>query len=141
MDLIVGGIEESQSLPLELFSGTLRHGYVGCIRNMAMNGETLDLPEYVEEQSQDGNIVRFCREEEPLCTSDPCQHGGNCKEGWNRFICDCRKTGYTGETCKDGETSLFHSYSLFCLVTIVMLFDFRSALKITLIYMINLFVG
>ncbi|XP_033634372.1 neurexin-1-like isoform X4 [Asterias rubens] len=101
MDLIVGGIEESQSLPLELFSGTLRHGYVGCIRNMAMNGETLDLPEYVEEQSQDGNIVRFCREEEPLCTSDPCQHGGNCKEGWNRFICDCRKTGYTGETCKD----------------------------------------
>ncbi|XP_022103696.1 neurexin-1-like isoform X2 [Acanthaster planci] len=101
MDLIVGGIEPSLALPLELFSGALRQGYVGCIRNMAMNGETLDLPQYVEEQSEDGNIVRFCREEDPLCTSDPCQHGGSCREGWNRFICDCRKTGYSGETCKD----------------------------------------
>ena len=37
------------------------------------------------------------------CHGHPCMHGGTCTEGWNRYICDCSQTSFTGATCGDGE--------------------------------------
>ncbi|XP_072016599.1 neurexin-1-like [Amphiura filiformis] len=99
-DIFLGGIDNtaSNSLPRDLFSGVLRRGYVGCIKNLAIDGETKDLASYVLKESRD-DISAYCREEKPHCDSSPCEHDGICTEGWNRFICDCRMTGYTGKVC------------------------------------------
>lgn len=32
-------------------------------------------------------------------TIPPCQNNGVCNEGWNRPICDCSATSFTGPTC------------------------------------------
>lgn len=32
-------------------------------------------------------------------TVPPCQNNGVCNEGWNRPICDCSSTSFTGPTC------------------------------------------
>lgn len=37
-----------------------------------------------------------------LCSSSPCKHGGRCQEGWNRFLCDCSATPFSGPTCELG---------------------------------------
>eukprot|EP00794_Sanderia_malayensis_P014521 gene14521-16026_t len=38
-----------------------------------------------------------------ICTSDPCKHGGICQEiSKTEYKCDCRNTGYEGETCNRG---------------------------------------
>lgn len=34
------------------------------------------------------------------CTSNPCQHGGICKDHLNGYTCKCQ-TGYTGANCED----------------------------------------
>ena len=120
-ELFLGGIDTSSSnqLPMDLFSGILRRGYVGCIKNLAIDGETIDLPRYVLKGSRD-DIGAFCREERPRCDSNPCEHEGICTEGWNRFICDCRMTGYTGKTCSDGRY--------------MQVFGHQSAIKMCLVF-------
>lgn len=35
-----------------------------------------------------------------------CQNGGVCTEGWNRPLCDCSATLYTGPTCGRESTTL-----------------------------------
>uniref|UniRef100_A0A3Q2R3U4 EGF-like domain-containing protein n=1 Tax=Fundulus heteroclitus TaxID=8078 RepID=A0A3Q2R3U4_FUNHE len=37
------------------------------------------------------------------CSSAPCGNGGLCKEGWNRYICDCTGTGFLGTNCEIGK--------------------------------------
>lgn len=139
-ELFLGGIDTSSSnqLPMDLFSGILRRGYVGCIKNLAIDGETIDLPRYVLKGSRD-DIGAFCREERPHCDSEPCEHEGICTEGWNRFICDCRMTGYTGKTCSDGRymqafghqfaIKIVFSVSNLATVTQVIVIHFRSLIR------------
>uniref|UniRef100_A0A8C7L4R6 Contactin associated protein 2 n=1 Tax=Oncorhynchus kisutch TaxID=8019 RepID=A0A8C7L4R6_ONCKI len=38
------------------------------------------------------------------CMPNHCEHGGRCKQTWDRFSCTCDGTGYTGATC---HTSVF----------------------------------
>lgn len=40
----------------------------------------------------------------PKCGESPCMNGGKCSEGWNRYICDCRQTSFSGPTCGKGES-------------------------------------
>ncbi|XP_071501894.1 neurexin-3-like [Diadema antillarum] len=118
--LVVGGIDfetDGAFLPIDLFSGVLRKGYVGCLKNLVLQGDTIDLPEFAVEQ--DNSDVRpFCREEEPQCASEPCQHGGLCMEGWNRFVCDCRITGYTGKTCEEEVARLSFNGNQYMRITV-----------------------
>ena len=46
----------------------------------------------------------------PKCSEKPCMHGGKCIEGWNRFICDCSSTSFTGPTCGRGMQRFFSSF-------------------------------
>ena len=32
----------------------------------------------------------------------PCMHGGKCREGWNRHICQCESTSFSGAACGNG---------------------------------------
>ena len=102
--MFLGGIDQSasNSLPRQLFSGVLRRGYAGCIKNLAIEGEAIDLPRFVLNETRN-DISAYCRETRPQCDSHPCEHDGVCTEGWNSFVCDCRMTGYTGKTCSEGK--------------------------------------
>jgi len=49
------------------------------------------------------SITPHCPETTNGCKADSCYNGGICHEGWNRVICDCSNTEYTGATCIKGK--------------------------------------
>ena len=46
-----------------------------------------------------GSIRKSCHTMKGYCHDRPCMHGGSCTEGWNRYICDCSQTSFSGATC------------------------------------------
>ncbi|CAL4079401.1 unnamed protein product, partial [Meganyctiphanes norvegica] len=105
--LYVGGVGPTVVVPPELWTGRLRAGYVGCMRDLVINGVTADLASYARKQDS-GSIVRFCHDDGGSCSSSPCMHTGVCKNGWGRYICDCSLTSFVGSTCgKDASTVSF----------------------------------
>ncbi|XP_042239812.1 neurexin-1-like isoform X3 [Homarus americanus] len=105
--LYVGGVSKGVVVPPELWTGRLGLGYVGCLRDLVINGLPADLASYAKKQDS-GSIVSFCHSDGGSCSSSPCMHGGTCTEGWGRFICDCSHTAFVGPTCgKDAATLSF----------------------------------
>lgn len=102
----LGGLPgEWQGLPLppDVWSAPLRLGFVGCVRDLFVDGQSRDLRRLAELQSAPG-VSSFCtRETHRRCVGEPCMHGGHCAEGWNRHICDCTGTGYLGANCETGR--------------------------------------
>ena len=41
------------------------------------------------------------------CSSNPCQYGGTCVDGINRYSCNCA-AGYTGKNCNTSEYVAVH---------------------------------
>uniref|UniRef100_A0A8C1UTR1 Neurexin-2-like n=1 Tax=Cyprinus carpio TaxID=7962 RepID=A0A8C1UTR1_CYPCA len=109
-EMFLGGLpEDSGSLPLppEVWTARLRLGFVGCLRDLFIDGRSKDLRRLAELQSAPG-VSSFCtRETHRRCSSEPCAHGGRCREGWNRHVCDCTGTGYLGPNCEMGEEICF----------------------------------
>uniref|UniRef100_A0A3B4GWT0 Neurexin-1-beta-like n=1 Tax=Pundamilia nyererei TaxID=303518 RepID=A0A3B4GWT0_9CICH len=105
-DMYLGGLPESKSdliLPPEVWTELLNYGYVGCVRDLFIDGKSRDVRRLAEIQSALG-VSSFCtRELQKRCSSAPCGNGGLCKEGWNRYICDCTGTGYLGTNCEIGK--------------------------------------
>jgi hypothetical protein len=102
--LYVGGIDkegEGRVLPKELWAGILSSGFVGCIHDLVKNGNKIDLLTAARKQMTTG-IQNFCRVMKPQCNPGSCLHHGLCYEGWNRYLCDCRGTGYGGPICQTG---------------------------------------
>ena len=63
-------------------------GFVGCIRAFVLNGVPVDLVHEVTKNAWGLYGVGVgCQGK---CTSNPCQNGGVCKEGYDSFTCDCR---------------------------------------------------
>lgn len=108
-DMYLGGLPESRQdliLPPEVWTALLNYGYVGCVRDLFIDGKSRDVRRLAEIQSAPG-VSSFCtRELQKRCSSTPCGNGGLCKEGWNRYICDCTGTGYLGSNCEIGGSSL-----------------------------------
>lgn len=107
-DMYLGGLPESKSnliLPPEVWTALLNYGYVGCVRDLFIDGKSRDVRRLAEIQSALG-VSSFCtRELQKRCSSTPCGNAGLCKEGWNRYICDCTGTGYLGTNCEIGKDS------------------------------------
>ena len=66
-------------------------------------------------RNQDPGSVRpGCQRQGDQCTvggqGDPCHNGGQCTAGWNRFICDCTQTNFTGPSCTRGEKKTIEKY-------------------------------
>lgn len=105
-DMYLGGLPELKSgliLPPEVWTALLNYGYVGCVRDLFIDGKSRDVRRLAEIQSAIG-VSSFCtRELQKRCSSTPCGNGGLCKEGWNRYICDCTGTGYLGTNCEIGK--------------------------------------
>ena len=122
-------------IPPVLWTATLRQGFVGCFRDFAINGRSVDVASYAKNQDSgkiliskvlinissttlqsipfqcvanmnyfSGSVINSC-ELIPTqkCDDSSCMNQGKCTEGWNRFICDCSATSYTGPTCGKGK--------------------------------------
>ncbi|XP_012580679.1 PREDICTED: neurexin-2-beta isoform X7 [Condylura cristata] len=116
-ELYLGGLPESGRvdlpLPPEVWTAALRAGYVGCVRDLFIDGRSRDLRGLAEAQGAAG-VAPFCsRETLKQCASTPCRNGGLCREGWNRFVCDCIGTGFLGRVCEREATVLSYDGSMY----------------------------
>nr|CAB3264446.1 neurexin-3-like [Phallusia mammillata] len=97
-----------------LFTSPKRQGFVGCIQNMIIDKDIVDLRSLAQSSGQNmgpsslgsGDITAFCGGlDGSKCASNPCMNGARCTEGMNRFICDCSNTSYRGKTCENAVMS------------------------------------
>ncbi|XP_058435507.1 neurexin-2-beta isoform X40 [Marmota monax] len=121
-ELYLGGLPEGGRvdlpLPPEVWTAALRAGYVGCVRDLFIDGRSRDLRGLAEAQGAVG-VVPFCsRETLKQCASAPCRNGGICREGWNRFVCDCIGTGFLGRVCEREATVLSYDGSMYMKITL-----------------------
>ncbi|XP_071742719.1 neurexin 1 isoform X2 [Lepeophtheirus salmonis] len=99
--LYVGNIDHLDikiTPPPSIWSASLNKGFVGCLRDLEMNGNHIDLHHFVKHQDS-GSILTSCHITPPKCTNRPCLNGGVCVDGWGRYICDCSLTGFNGPIC------------------------------------------
>ena len=101
-ELFVGGLGDGmQQIPKDLWSGVLGYGYIGCFQDLELNQVKIDLLTPARKNMKSG-VTDTCRKMQPQCIGRPCYHGGKCTEGWNRYVCDCRSTPFTGSSCQAG---------------------------------------
>ncbi|XP_072887457.1 neurexin-2-like isoform X19 [Hemitrygon akajei] len=114
--MYLGGLPENRldvALPPELWTAFLNYGYVGCVRDLFIDGQSRDVRRLAEMQGA-GGVSGFCsRETLRQCASGPCRNGGSCREGWNRYICDCTGTGFFGRNCETEGTVLSYDGSMY----------------------------
>ncbi|XP_073514444.1 neurexin-2-beta isoform X20 [Phyllobates terribilis] len=115
-EMYLGGLPEPREdlqLPPEVWTASLGLGFVGCIRDLFVDGKSRDIRQLSEVSGATG-VAPFCtRETQRHCTNSPCRNGGQCREGWNRFICDCVGTGYLGVTCEREAAVLSYDGSMY----------------------------
>ncbi|KAM3919730.1 neurexin-2-beta isoform 11-T11 [Leptodactylus fuscus] len=115
-EMYLGGLPEPREdlqLPPEVWTASLGLGFVGCIRDLFVDGKSRDIRRLAELSRGEG-VAPFCtRETQRHCTTSPCRNGGQCREGWNRFICDCVGTGYLGDTCEREAAVLSYDGSMY----------------------------
>ncbi|XP_024659717.1 neurexin-2 isoform X1 [Maylandia zebra] len=120
-DMYLGGLPEDRQnlmLPPEVWTASLGLGYVGCVRDLFIDGQSRNLRRLAEIQSATG-VSSFCtRETHVRCTRDTCANGGHCREGWNRHICDCNSTGYLGPSCEKEATMVSYDGSMYLKVVL-----------------------
>ncbi|XP_049320496.1 neurexin 1a isoform X11 [Astyanax mexicanus] len=114
--LYLGGLPEDRAglvFPTEVWTALLNYGYVGCVRDLFMDGQSKDIRRIAEAQRAVG-VKPSCSKEQPKqCLSNPCLNSGTCREGWNRYVCDCSGTGYLGRSCERDATILSYDGSKF----------------------------
>jgi neurexin len=118
--LIIGGIHPDHMLPYSsklnsldnpkippyFFSGVLGHGYVGCIQDVEINNQIVNLTNFIQLANVTGVNTDMCRPMPNQCEIGHCMNDGICNEGWNRFVCDCSSTGYNGPICNQRKLFL-----------------------------------
>ncbi|XP_057200260.1 neurexin 3a isoform X5 [Triplophysa rosa] len=115
-DMYLGGLPDSRAgliLPTELWTAMLNYGYVGCIRDLFIDGRSKDIRQIAEAQNGAGIKPSCNKMTGKQCDSYPCKNKGMCKEGWNRFICDCTGTGYWSRTCEREASILSYDGSMY----------------------------
>ncbi|XP_055525432.1 neurexin-1b isoform X3 [Wyeomyia smithii] len=97
-------------IPPAIWTATLRQGFVGCLRDLVLTGKPIDIAAFARQQDS-GAIKPSCHVVANQCggSVSPCQNGGQCTEGWNRPLCDCSATLFTGPTCgRESATLAFN---------------------------------
>ncbi|XP_044127659.1 neurexin 3 isoform X1 [Bufo gargarizans] len=107
-EMYLGGLPENRAgliLPTELWTAMLNYGYVGCIRDLFIDGRSKNIRQLAEAQNAAGVKSSCSRMSGKQCDSYPCKNNAACRDGWNRFVCDCTGSGHWGRTC-DREASI-----------------------------------
>ncbi|XP_041710504.2 neurexin-3a-like isoform X3 [Coregonus clupeaformis] len=120
-DMYLGGLPSDRAnliLPTELWTAMLNYGYVGCVRDLFIDGRSKDIRQIAEAQNGAGIKPSCNKAVGKQCESHPCKNRGVCKEGWNRFICDCTGTGYWSRTCEREASILSYDGSMYMKVVV-----------------------
>uniref|UniRef100_A0AAQ5ZJ94 Neurexin 3b n=1 Tax=Amphiprion ocellaris TaxID=80972 RepID=A0AAQ5ZJ94_AMPOC len=120
-DLYLGGLPDNRVglvLPTELWTAMLNYGYVGCVRDLFIDGRSKDIRQIAQSQNMTGIKSSCSKVTGKQCDSNPCKNNGACKEGWNRFICDCTGTGFWDSTCEREASILSYDGSMYMKVVI-----------------------
>ncbi|XP_039981460.1 neurexin 3b isoform X2 [Xiphias gladius] len=115
-DLYLGGLPDNRVglvLPTELWTAMLNYGYVGCVRDLFIDGRSKDIRQIAQSQNVTGIKPSCNKLLGKQCDSNPCKNNGACKEGWNRFICDCTGTGFWDSTCAREASILSYDGSMY----------------------------
>ncbi|XP_012415344.2 contactin-associated protein-like 4 [Trichechus manatus latirostris] len=90
----------------QLFVGgtaTRQRGFLGCIRSLQLNGQTLDLEERAKvTPGVEPGCPGHCRTYGHLC-----HNGGRCQERPRGFSCDCELSAFTGPFCSNEISAYF----------------------------------
>nr|XP_006124808.1 contactin-associated protein-like 5 [Pelodiscus sinensis] len=80
-------------------------GFLGCIRALRLNGQTLDLEERAK---MTPGVKPGCPGH---CSSygNLCHNGGKCVEKSNGYFCDCTSSPYEGPFCKEEVSAVFEA--------------------------------
>lgn len=115
--LIIGGIYPSHimppatnpslKIPPYFYSGMLGNGFVGCIQDVEVNGQFVNLTQYALLEAVSGVNTEMCTPMPNQCDIGNCMNDGVCLEGWNRFFCDCSATGFNGPICNQRKCTFF----------------------------------
>ncbi|XP_053728200.1 protocadherin Fat 4 [Synchiropus splendidus] len=93
-NMTVGGLRSVASLSLSS-APVQTHDFVGCIRNIYVNGIVMRLSTALAAN----NVLNSCPQKtESPCHSDPCQNGGECRDVWSDYLCVCGDN-FTGRNC------------------------------------------
>ncbi|XP_077586833.1 neurexin 3a isoform X1 [Stigmatopora nigra] len=115
-DMYLGGLPADRAnliLPTELWTAMLNYGYVGCVRDLFIDGQSKDIRQIAKAQNATGIKPSCNKQPGKHCESYPCKNRGACKEGWNRFICDCTGTGFLSRTCEREASILSYDGSMY----------------------------
>ncbi|XP_077997938.1 protocadherin Fat 4-like [Glandiceps talaboti] len=98
--LNIGGVQSIDSITL--YPGQVSTSdFVGCMRDIYINGEFYDLKPPLDAY----RVSIKCPRNTTLCESNPCQNRGICVDDWWSYHCDCQE-GFMGYYCELEGTSL-----------------------------------
>ncbi|XP_062329447.1 protocadherin Fat 4 [Osmerus eperlanus] len=93
-NMSLGGVRSIESI-LQIPTHIQSHDFVGCLRNVKVNG----IPLVPSKALATYNILQSCpRDAVSPCDSSPCKNGGACQDMWSHYLCYCRNS-YTGASC------------------------------------------
>lgn len=71
----------------------------GCIRDLTLNDELVDLARYV--RAAPLGVSSSCK---PSCDPNPCKNGAECIESWGSYKCVCKNPlAHSGINCENSE--------------------------------------
>ncbi|RNA23776.1 neurexin-1-like isoform X2 [Brachionus plicatilis] len=117
--LVIGGIHPnhrslsghspSTRVPPYFYSAMLGNGYVGCILDLDINGQSVNLTYFAGLEGVSGVNSDVCSPMPNQCDIGQCLNEGICIEGWNRFECDCSSTGFNGPICNQRKYKIYQN--------------------------------
>uniref|UniRef100_A0AC34QG08 Neurexin n=1 Tax=Panagrolaimus sp. JU765 TaxID=591449 RepID=A0AC34QG08_9BILA len=106
--IFIGSIPwKDYDIPSTIWSAHLKKGFIGCLKNVRINGINAQITKSFTEQLSNktlkDEITIGCPSlaGSDYCASDPCLNGGICRNGHTTYHCDCSKTHFEGSRCND----------------------------------------
>ena len=79
--------------------GTHSDGFVGCMHQIRLNDELVNLKR-LSGSRINGAVIDRCKITSK-CFPNPCENSGRCVQTWETYTCDCEGTFYRGTQCED----------------------------------------
>ncbi|CAI2355017.1 unnamed protein product [Caenorhabditis sp. 36 PRJEB53466] len=106
--IYIGNVPNNSLIyPPSVWSISLQKGYIGCIKNIRLNGVSAKIAQQFESSNSTGIELGCALSNElDICEPNPCQNFGKCTKNLNSFECDCSNTNFEGKRCEIEQTAV-----------------------------------